>query len=106
MSVIGGVLLYTAGLVTGAGAIILHQREVRRAVTAVRQQKNTEIAKLRTAYERLQEDAGVMQQASDCADAYRKGRSDGRLHPMSDAERFAHTLEGRRVHYVDTTKQG
>lgn len=105
MSVIGGILLYVAGVVTGAGVLELHQRAVRKAVAAVRQQKNTEIARLRTAYTRLQEDAGIMQQASDCADAFRRGKSVGRAHPMSDAEQFARTFEGRRVKFVEGTRK-
>lgn len=105
MSVIVGILLYVAGVVTGAGALYLHWLAVRRAVAAIRQQKNAELAKLRSAYTRLQEDAGIMQQASDCADAYRKGKTAGRADPLTSAERFARTFEGRNARFVDTTRR-
>jgi len=105
MSVIGGILLFTAGVIIGAGALYLHNMEVKRAVNTVEARKNGEIAKLRSAYSRLQEDAGILQQASDCADAFRLGKSVGRAHPMSDAEQFARTFEGRRVRFVDNGKK-
>jgi len=105
MSVFGGILLYAAGIATGAGVLALHHWDVRRAVNAVRTQKNTEIARWKNAYERLQEDAGIMQQASDCADAFRRGKTAGREHPLSDAERFARTFEGKRVRFVESTKK-
>lgn len=105
MSVIGGILLYAAGIATGAGMLMLHHWDVRRSVNAVRSQKNAEIAKWKSAYERLQEDAGIMQQASDCADAFRRGKTVGRADPMTGAERFARTFEGRNVRFVDTSKK-
>lgn len=105
MSVIGGVLLFTAGLVVGAGTLTLHNWDVRRAVQRVEGKKNAEISKLRSAYTRLQEDAGIMQQASDCADAFRRGRTAGRADPMTRAERFAQTFEGKSVKFVDTSRR-
>ena len=106
MSVIGGILLYAAGIVTGAGVLAIHYWNVRRIVNAVRAQKNAEIIKWRKAYERLQEEAGIMQQASDCADAFRRGKSVGREHQLSDAEKFARTFEGRRVRFVGQKEGG
>lgn len=105
MSVIGGILLFAAGIATGSGVLALHDWAVKRAVNAVRAQKNAEIAKWKNAYERLQEDAGIMQQASDCADAFRRGKTVGRADPMTGAERFARTFEGRNVRFVDTSKK-
>ena len=104
MTVIAGILLYVAGVVSGISALALHIRDVQKAVSGVERRKDAELTKLRAAYERLQEDAGLMQQASDCADAYRKGRAQGRAHPMSEAERFARTFEGKKATFVDTTK--
>ena len=49
MSVIGGILLFTAGVLMGAGAVIVHNMEVQRAVRAVEAKKNSEISKLRSA---------------------------------------------------------
>ena len=105
MSVLWGILLFVAGIITGAGAIILHDNEVNRAVRAVQVRKNAEIQKLRTEYARLQEDAGILQQASDCADAFRRGKTVGRSHPMTDAEQFARTFEGKRAKFVDMTRK-
>lgn len=105
MSVIGGILLFAAGVTTGAGVLALHNWDLRRTVKAVETRKNAEIAKLRSAYTRLQEDAGIMQQASDCADAFRRGKTVGRSHPMTDAEQFARTFEGKRAKFVDMTRK-
>ena len=105
MSVIGGILLFTAGVLMGAGAVIVHNMEVQRAVRAVEAKKNSEISKLRSAYSQLQEETGIMQQASDCADVFRRGKSVGWAHPMSDAEQFARTFEGRRVKFVEGTRK-
>lgn len=106
MSVIGGILLFAAGLVTGAGTLTLHNREVQRAVRVVEARKNSEIAKLRSAYTQLQEDADIRERAGDCADAFRRGKREGRSRPpLSDAEQFARTFEGRRVRFVDNGKK-
>ena len=105
MDVIGGILLFVAGLIVGAGTLALHNREVRREVKKVEDRKNAEITKLRTAYARLQEDAGMLQQTSDCADAYRRGKNAGRAEPMTQAERFAKTFEGKNVKFVDTSRR-
>ena len=48
MSVLWGILLFVAGIITGAGAIILHDHEVSRAVRAVQVRKNAEIQKKQT----------------------------------------------------------
>ena len=105
MSVFGGILLFVAGTAAGAGGTILHYRCVRRAVHAVTTRKNAEIAKLRSAYEQLQDEASINQQARDCSDAFRYGKTLGRAAPMSNAERFARTFEGRSAKFVDTTRR-
>lgn len=104
MSVIGGILLFAAGVIAGAGGLALHNMDVRRSVQRVERRKDAELARLRTAYDRLQEETGMMRQASDCADAFRRGKSAGRAQPMSDAERFARTFEGRRVKFANGGK--
>ena len=105
MTIVAGILLYIAGIVTGAGLLTIHEMEVKRAVTSATRKKDTELAKLRAAYDRLQEDTGALQQAQDCRDAYRRGKAVGRSQPMSEAERFAKTFEGHRAAFVDTTKK-
>lgn len=100
-----GIMLFVAGMITGGGAVILHDWLVRRAVNAVREKKNSEIAKLRCALTRMQEDAGILQQASDCADAFRRGKKAGRADPMTGAEHFAQTFEGKNVRFVNTTRK-
>lgn len=106
MSVFGGILLFTAGVLMGAGAVIIHNMMVQKAVRAVEAKKNSEISKLRTAYSQLQEETGIQRQLSDCADAYRRGKSAGaRPRQISDAEQFARTFEGKRVRFVDNTRK-
>lgn len=106
MNVIGGILLFVAGVIVGAGGLTLHNMDVDRSVRLVERRKDAEISRLRTAYDRLQEETGMMRQASDCADAFRRGKSVGRAQPMSDAERFARTFEGRRVKFANSGREG
>ena len=105
MSVFWGITIFVVGVATGAGGSILHNKGVRRAVHAVTTRKNAEIAKLRSAYEQLQDEASINQQARDCSDAFRYGKTLGRAAPMSGAERFAKTFEGRTAKFVDTTRR-
>lgn len=100
MNTFVGILLFVAGIAIGTGMLTLHNRAVKRAVESVTAKKNAEISKLRLAYTELQENAGIMQHASDCADAFKRGKTVGRQHPMSDAERFAQTFEGRRAQFA------
>ena len=104
MSIIGGISLFMAGAAIGGGSDFLYHRGVKRAVDAVEARKNAEITKLRGAYRRLQEEYGIRQQASDCADAFRRGKS--AAHRLSGAEQFAQTFEGRNVRFINTTKGG
>ena len=83
-----GTLLYIAGVLTGAGVMILHNREVVKAV-------NAERAK----YQKRLQDLETERRTADCADAYRRGRNDGRYSPATSAERFAKTFENKRVQF-------
>lgn len=83
-----GTLLYIAGVLTGAGVMILHNREVVKAV-------NAERAK----YQKRLQDLETERRAADCADAFRRGVQKGRFSPATDAERFAKTFEDRRVEF-------
>lgn len=83
-----GVLIYIAGVVTGAGLMILHNREVIKAVNAERAKYQNRLRELET--ERM---------TANCADAYRRGKNDGRYSPATAAERFAKTFEGRRAQF-------
>ena len=83
-----GTLLYVAGVLTGAGLMILHYREVVKAVNVERAKYQNRLRELET--ERM---------TADCADAYRRGRNDGRYSPATAAERFAKTFEDRRVQF-------
>jgi len=83
-----GTLLYIAGVLTGAGVMILHNREVVKAV-------NAERAK----YQKRIQDLETERRTTDCADAYRRGRNDGRYSPATAAERFAKTFEDKRAQF-------
>ena len=106
MNEINVILPFAIGLILGAGTLAWHHWCVRREVDIVRTQKDKQIAKLQAAYNELQETAGIFQQASDCADAFRRGKSAGRADPMTQAERFAQTFEGKKVKFIDTSKRG
>lgn len=83
-----GVVIYVAGVLTGAGLIVLHYREVAKAVNAERAKYQNRLKELET--ERM---------TADCADAYRRGRNDGKYSPATAAERFAKTFEDRRAQF-------
>lgn len=103
MSTVGGILLYAAGIATGAGLLGLHLRQVSAAVRRVEAAKDKEITRLRDANAKLRAEADNIQRSSDCADAFRRGKERG--HQLSDVERFARTFEGRNVRCVDTSKK-
>lgn len=83
-----GVVIYAAGVLTGVSLMVLHYREVAKAVNAERLKYQGRIRELET--ERM---------TADCADAYRRGRNDGKYSPATAAERFAKTFENRRVQF-------
>lgn len=85
-----GVVIYVAGVLTGAGLMILHHREVTKAVNAERVKYQSRLRELET--ERM---------TADCADAYRRGKNDGKYSPAVAAERFAKTFENRRAQFKE-----
>lgn len=85
-----GVVIYVAGVLTGAGLMVLHYREVTKAVNAERAKYQSRLRELETE-----------RRTADCADAYRRGRNDGRYSPATAAERFAKTFENRRVQFKE-----
>ena len=102
MSTIGGILLYVAGVATGAGLLALHLREVQRAVKRVEREKDGLIERLRASNARLRADADSIQRSSECADAFRRGKERGQK--LTDAERFARRFEKQNVKFVDTSR--
>lgn len=100
------ILPFAAGVILGASVLAWHYWSVRHEVERIKSQADKKLAKLQAAYNELQENAGAFQQASDCADAFRRGKSAGRADPMTQAERFAQTFEGKRAKFVDTSKRG
>jgi len=83
-----GVVVYVAGVLTGAGLMVLHYREVAKAVNAERSKYQSRLRELETE-----------RRTADCADAYRRGRNDGKYSPATAAERFAKTFEDRRAQF-------
>lgn len=83
-----GVVIYVVGVLTGAGLMVLHYREVAKAVNAERAKYQSRLRELETE-----------RRTADCADAYRRGRNDGKYSPATAAERFAKTFEDRRVQF-------
>ena len=84
------VIVYIAGALTGAGLMVLHYREVAKAVNAERAKYQNRLRELETE-----------RRTADCADAYRRGKNDGRYSPATAAERFARTFEDRRAQFKE-----
>lgn len=88
MSVIGGILLFTAGAALGGGAVIFNRYCVRRETEPLRKEN-----------ERMRDGAWHELLKHEADDAYREGYYDGSRHPLSDVEKFAELLERRRIDY-------
>ena len=87
---------FLLGAVVGAGVVLLITRCVK--VGVERERKRAE--KLRDENMRLRAERDNLISARECAEAYRKGKREGREDPMSNAERFARNFENRRVQFA------
>lgn len=88
---------FALGAAVGAGVVLLITRCVKVAVDKERSRADG----LREENIRLRTENHNLISARDCADAYRKGKREGRADPMDQAERFARNFEKRRVRFVD-----
>ena len=86
---------FALGAAVGAGIVLLIIRCVKVAVEKERARADG----LREENMRLRAENNNLISARDCADAYRKGKREGREDPMTRAERFAKTFENRRVQF-------
>ena len=81
MSIIGGILIFVAGVVSGGSLVAYNQYSIHSATSGLRKEN-----------ERLRESAWTDKLESETSKAYAKGVKDGRKVPLSDVERFADTL--------------
>lgn len=88
MSVIGGVLLFTAGVAVGGGAVIFNRRCVA-----------NETSQLRRENEHLKSSAWKDRLEYETSRAYRKGYREGQKYPLTDVEKFAETLASRHIDF-------
>lgn len=88
MSVIGGILLFTAGVAIGGGAVIFNRWSVQR-----------ESEQLRRENDHLKDAAWRDRLEYEVDRGYREGYYDGSRSPLSDVEKFADLLERRRIDY-------
>lgn len=94
MTVIGGILLFTAGIAVGGGAVSYHQGCMRTVEKRAEREK-----------EALRSEVYSVKFKSECDRAYREGYVSGRGDPLSDAEKLARTFRGRNVD-IRTRKEG
>lgn len=87
---------FALGALVGAGVVLLITRCVKVAV----EKERTRADGLREENLRLRAENNSLISARDCADAYRKGKREGREDPMTHAERFARTFENRRAQFA------
>jgi hypothetical protein len=88
-------LIYAAGVVTGFALMIANRYSVKKAVELERSRND----QLREENRRMRDELVNFTHASDCRDAYRRGRQEGREDPVNQAERFARQWEGKRVQF-------
>ena len=88
MSVIGGVLLFAAGVGLGGGVVFFNRWCVQR-----------ESDRLRRENEHLKDSAWRDRLEFEEDRSYREGYYDGSKHPLSDVEKFADLLQRRNIDY-------
>ncbi len=86
---------FCIGLITGIAVMVLNRYSVKKAVEAERNRSDG----LREENRRMRDELMNLNHASDCRDAYRRGKQEGREDPMTQAERFARNFEGRKVEF-------
>lgn len=94
MSVIGGIMLFAAGIAVGGGAVKFNRWCV-----------ESQTSQLRKENEHLRTSAWKDRLEYETDRAYRNGYHEGRKSPMSDVERLADTLEERRIDFR-TVREG
>ena len=94
MNIIGGILLFVAGLAVGGGLVVYNRVSVQNATGQLRKEN-----------ERLKQSAWVDRLDYETNRAYQEGYKEGRRNPMSDVERLADTLERKKMDFR-TTKKG
>lgn len=94
MTVFGGIMLFAAGIAVGGSAVAYHKGCVRVVEHRAAREKDA-----------LRREVYDVKFRSECDRAYRKGYSDGRADPLSDAEKLARTFRGRNVD-IRTGKEG
>lgn len=94
MTILGGIAIYAAGMLTGATMVCYNQWSIKKATTKLQRECN---------YLRDQERQHAIQ------DAWNRGHdqafADRKERPRSDAERFAETFEGLHTTFK-TPKKG
>lgn len=88
-------LIYAAGVLTGAALMAANRWSIKKAVEIERSRGE----EIRRENHRMRDELMNLTHASDCRDAYRRGRQEGREDPMTNAERFARNFEGRKVQF-------
>ena len=88
-------LAYAAGVLTGAALMAANRWSIKKAVETERG-RSEEIRKENC---RMRDELMSLTHASDCRDAYRRGKREGREDPVTQAERFARNFEGRKVEF-------
>lgn len=92
----GYIATYLAGIFTGAALIYANKRSVQTALANQRKRHEADMQRMIRENANLRQEIDSMTRSHDCADAYRRGKRDGRNDPATNAERFAKTFEGRQ----------
>ena len=102
----GYIAAYVAGIFTGAALIYANKRSVQAALTNQRKRQDADMQRMMRENASLRQEVDSLTRSHDCADAYRRGKRDGRNDPVSNAEKFAKNFEGRQgsVQFRDCSK--
>lgn len=82
MNVIGGILLFVAGLIVGGGAVVYNHASIQKATEALKQENDD-----------LREQLWQRNSDSRAKKAYTDGYDRGRRNPITAVEELADTLE-------------
>jgi hypothetical protein len=99
----GYIAAYVGGIVTGATLIWLNRRTVQIALDRQRRRMSADLQRTMQENAQLRQELDAMARSTECADAYRRGKNDGRHDPATSAERFAKSWEGRNVQFRNRT---
>lgn len=94
----GYIMVYVGGIATGVMLLVANRQSVIKAVEQEKRRSQANIERMKAENTRLLDELNMRNYNS----AYNQGIAEGRKSPMTEAERFAESFEGKRVSFRST----